>query len=961
MNNAAVFTTGENPGDNIRPSKPLLSYTLITDNSITISGSATDNIAVTSYDVYLNGAFKESIIGPLFSDYVVTGLSLATQYALYIVARDLAGNSSENSDSIEFQCVNPADVEKPTQPTISYSELTQTTVKINSSSTDNVKVVSFDIYLDAVLKETVTAQILQNYIVTGLVAETNYDIFTVAKDAAGNASDASPIINFTTLPTTPVPPTPTSRKPILSDFKVENANPNRVYFTANKSIAGMTSAGFKISGRSITSLVINGDFLGGYFIIDLAYKYGEVINIENLNYDSVAEFFPKDYVKNNVVFVGPEKYVTVSGGGLHDGSTEGNAWTLSEMNSASIAAGTRVNIKAGNYTGSITVRSGTRENRIIYEGYKTNKGDVTFRPSYGTPFSSVDMPLFKGTNVSGNYWMVLSSGQRYATIKNIQCQEYNMGVRSVYSTAVTFMNFDNVNFDKMGTPTLTSGQGYYMESKASQDPITQQNMIVNSYVANCSSTNYWLDGFDAFMYNNKSYSDITVSHEADTDYMFVSYHSVNACWRKLWAEKKGSTGHKGHGLDFKSNENDPQREFGCTDSFMIDCDVWNIQNSVSLRHSKTQRNKIINVRIDGVVGGNAAGGILIRDGASFNEVDGCTFKNLDSTGNGCVCFADNSGEDGANQICEGNIIKNCKALGSSAIVPFVSFGGGPGSSMQVKNNKFYNNSAYGWNCLYRKYSYCTDLGGNEFRNNNFSTFQKRAFDSNTMALVETNNNYWAFANSAGNPVGTDGNISIDPQFVDTIDLIPKNKALIVAPRLNDVLVDYNKENRSDPTTIGYVMHTDEVGGGTVVTDLFPQDNAASTITEVNAKGSWVANTSTVTSDPTTTAGGLYSIKIVTTNDTWGRGELDFTVENGAQYQIKIWAKRGTGVKQGFRSWIGFSNFVSTAIGSTTWTEYTFNLTANIDGAAKIRVYATDTTGGLTGDSVFVDRVTIIKL
>jgi hypothetical protein len=43
-----------------------------------------------------------------------------------------------------------------------------------------------------------------------------------------------------------------------------------------------------------------------------------------------------------------EKYVTVTGGGLHDGSSEANAWTLTEA-ASNISAGDRINMKAGTY------------------------------------------------------------------------------------------------------------------------------------------------------------------------------------------------------------------------------------------------------------------------------------------------------------------------------------------------------------------------------------------------------------------------------------------------------------------------------------------------------------------------------------------------------------------------------------------------------------------------------------
>lgn len=74
-----------------------------------------------------------------------------------------------------------------------------------------------------------------------------------------------------------------------------------------------------------------------------------------------------------------EKYVTVSGGGLHDGSSEANAWTLAE-GIANATSGDRVNIKKGTYSqGSTSVDfnvSGTASSPIFWRGYDNTPGDI---------------------------------------------------------------------------------------------------------------------------------------------------------------------------------------------------------------------------------------------------------------------------------------------------------------------------------------------------------------------------------------------------------------------------------------------------------------------------------------------------------------------------------------------------------------------------------------------------------
>jgi len=75
-----------------------------------------------------------------------------------------------------------------------------------------------------------------------------------------------------------------------------------------------------------------------------------------------------------------EKYVSVAGGGAHDGSSEANAWTLAEAIAAPYAAGDRVNVKAGTYANTTTTRTfgvaGTTTAPIWWRGYNSTIGDL---------------------------------------------------------------------------------------------------------------------------------------------------------------------------------------------------------------------------------------------------------------------------------------------------------------------------------------------------------------------------------------------------------------------------------------------------------------------------------------------------------------------------------------------------------------------------------------------------------
>ncbi|UQB69707.1 endonuclease [Epilithonimonas zeae] len=76
-----------------------LSVTGTTSSSISLSWTAsTDNVAVSGYDIYANNTYKTTVTT---TSGTVSGLNSATTYILYVVAKDAAGNKSNNSDTVE--------------------------------------------------------------------------------------------------------------------------------------------------------------------------------------------------------------------------------------------------------------------------------------------------------------------------------------------------------------------------------------------------------------------------------------------------------------------------------------------------------------------------------------------------------------------------------------------------------------------------------------------------------------------------------------------------------------------------------------------------------------------------------------------------------------------------------------------------------------------------------------------
>lgn len=95
---------GGNPieQDSIAPTTPTnLMVSDSTSTSISLSWTAsTDNIAVSKYDIYLDGIYNSTSSS---NNSTITDLQPSTDYSVYIIAKDRAGNSSIKSESINIK------------------------------------------------------------------------------------------------------------------------------------------------------------------------------------------------------------------------------------------------------------------------------------------------------------------------------------------------------------------------------------------------------------------------------------------------------------------------------------------------------------------------------------------------------------------------------------------------------------------------------------------------------------------------------------------------------------------------------------------------------------------------------------------------------------------------------------------------------------------------------------------
>lgn len=191
-----IWGGGVPPSDTQAPTVPTnLVASSITSTTLNLSWTAsTDNVGVTGYNVYMNGVLKITVTSNSAS---ITGLTASTAYSFYVKAKDAAANSSANSTTINATTLAPADTQAPTSPTnLIASGITTTSINLNwTASTDNIAVTGYDVYMNGVLKTSVTATSLS---IASLTAGTTYSFYVKAKDAAGNISTASSTINATT-------------------------------------------------------------------------------------------------------------------------------------------------------------------------------------------------------------------------------------------------------------------------------------------------------------------------------------------------------------------------------------------------------------------------------------------------------------------------------------------------------------------------------------------------------------------------------------------------------------------------------------------------------------------------------------------------------------------------------------------------------------------------------------------
>ena len=153
-------------------------------------------------------------------DVTMSGLTASTAYTVYLIVEDAAGNQSFGVSAIDFTTTATPDTTDPILSAVSVDTLTETTADLNFTSDESgtyyylVYAAADSAPSAATIKlqgaavangsAAATAAAAEDVTMSGLTASTNYTVYLIVEDAAGNQSLVSDT-DFLTSPDTSAP------------------------------------------------------------------------------------------------------------------------------------------------------------------------------------------------------------------------------------------------------------------------------------------------------------------------------------------------------------------------------------------------------------------------------------------------------------------------------------------------------------------------------------------------------------------------------------------------------------------------------------------------------------------------------------------------------------------------------------------------------------------------------------
>ncbi|MER7960114.1 discoidin domain-containing protein [Streptomyces sp. NPDC096030] len=184
---AELEVYGPRSGDTQAPSAPAnLALTQPATDQIRLTwNAATDDVGVTGYDIYANGALLTTVGAGTTT---FTDTRPANQTVTYLVrAKDAAGNQSADSNTVT-RTGETGDTQAPTVPAnLALTEPGAGQIRLTwNASSDNVGVTGYEVYADNTLRGSVAGDVTTYTDTQPASATVTYHVR--AKDAAGNRS-----------------------------------------------------------------------------------------------------------------------------------------------------------------------------------------------------------------------------------------------------------------------------------------------------------------------------------------------------------------------------------------------------------------------------------------------------------------------------------------------------------------------------------------------------------------------------------------------------------------------------------------------------------------------------------------------------------------------------------------------------------------------------------------------------
>jgi glucose/arabinose dehydrogenase len=194
----AVAATPALAADNAPPTKPTNNHvTAVTETTVSLAwNKSTDNVGVTEYDVFKQGQFMLKVSGTTLKA-TVTKLTPGTQFVFTIVARDAAGNSSQDSNEAIATTKPSSDKTPPSVPGNLHStaQTNSTVTLVWNASKDNtggIGLAGYDVFQNGVSAPVASTDASTTTATVGnLAANTSFTFRVRARDLANNASALS--------------------------------------------------------------------------------------------------------------------------------------------------------------------------------------------------------------------------------------------------------------------------------------------------------------------------------------------------------------------------------------------------------------------------------------------------------------------------------------------------------------------------------------------------------------------------------------------------------------------------------------------------------------------------------------------------------------------------------------------------------------------------------------------------